>query len=136
MIKRKESTPSEIKAFLGRGSDFEGKLTFNETVRIDGNFRGEIVSNGTLIIGDDAVVNGEIEVRVAVISGSVEGNIRAKDKLELHPPAKVHGSIKTPNLIVIDGAVFEGNCQMKNIEEEVKEEVKRPTLLNKLEAVS
>lgn len=134
MIRRKESGASDIKAFLGKGSEFEGKLTFHETVRIDGNFKGQIISDDTLIIGDDAIVNAEIEVGKAVISGTVEGKIRTRERLELHPPARVSGSIMTPKLVIIEGAIFEGHCQMVNIEEEKKEETKRPTLLNRLEA--
>ena len=134
MIRRKESAGSDIKAFLGKGSEFEGRLTFHETVRIDGNFKGQIISEDTLVIGDDAVVSAEIEVGKAVISGKVEGNIRARDRLELHPPARVSGSITTPKLVIIEGALFEGHCKMVNIEEEKKEETKRPTLLNRLEA--
>jgi len=134
MIGRRESNASDIKAFLGKGSEFEGKLTFNQTVRIDGNFKGQIISTGTLIIGDDAVINAEIEVGTAVISGNIVGGITAREQLELHPPAKVSGTIKTPKLIIIEGAIFDGSCQMSNIEEETKEETKRPTLLSRVEA--
>jgi cytoskeletal protein CcmA (bactofilin family) len=134
MIGRKESSASDIKAFLGKGSEFEGKLTFNETVRIDGNFKGQIISTGTLIIGDDAVINAEIEVGTAVISGNIEGGITARERLELHPPAKVCGTIKTPKLIIMEGAILDGSCQMRNIEEGNKEETKRPTLLPRIEA--
>lgn len=128
-----EKKNRDIKAFLGKGSEFEGKLTFREAVRIDGNFNGEITSTDTLIIGSDAVIKAEIDVGSAVISGNVEGEIRAREKLELHPPARVYGIIKTPKLVILEGAVFEGSCQMVNIEEK-KEETKRPTLLSRLEA--
>lgn len=134
MIGRRESGASDIKAFLGKGSEFDGKLTFNETVRIDGNFKGQITSTGTLIIGDTAVVNAEIEVGTAVISGKVDGTMKATEKIELHPPAKLSGTIRTPKLIIKEGAVFDGNCQMSNIEEERKEGTKRPTLLTRVEA--
>jgi len=134
MIGRKESSASDIKAFLGKGSEFEGKLTFNQTVRIDGNFKGQIISTGTIIIGDDAVINADIEVGTAVVSGKIEGKITARERIELHPPAKVSGTIKTPKLIIIEGAIFDGVCQMSNIEEEKKEEIKRPTLLTRLDA--
>lgn len=134
MIERRKSVASDIKAFLGKGSEFEGKLVFHETVRIDGNFKGQIISTGTLIVGDTAVVNAEIEVGAAVICGKVEGNITARERLELHPPANVSGSIRTPKLVIIEGAILEGNCQMSNIVEENKEETKRPTLLTRLDA--
>lgn len=129
-----EKKNSDIKAFLGKGSEFEGKLTFREAVRIDGNFKGEITSTDTLIIGSDAVIKAEIDVGSAVISGNVEGEIRAREKLELHPPARVYGVIKTPKLVILEGAVFEGSCQMINIEEDKSGEMKRPTLLSRVEA--
>lgn len=131
---RRDSGANDIKAFLGKGSEFEGKLTFHETVRIDGSFKGHIISTGTLIIGDTAAVFAEIEVGTALISGNVEGNIIAKERLELHPPAKVTGSLRTPKLIVKEGAIYDGNCQMGSVREEKKDEIKRPTLLNKMEA--
>lgn len=133
MFGKRETKTSDIKAFLGKGSEFEGRLTFREAVRIDGNFKGEIASTDTLIIGSDGVIKAEIEVGSAIISGNVEGNIRAKDKVELHPPARVYGNIKAPRLVILEGAIFEGNCQMENIVEEKKEDMKRPTLLSRLE---
>ena len=135
MLKKKESAGSDIKAFLGKGSEFEGKLSFQGTVRIDGSFRGEIRSEDTLIIGDDAVIKAELMVGKAVISGTVDGNITTSERLELYPPAKVTGSINTPALVVIEGAMFEGTCHMPMAGEKIeKEEEKRPTLLSRLEA--
>jgi cytoskeletal protein CcmA (bactofilin family) len=136
MMGRRESAASDVKAFLGKGSEFEGKLIFHDTVRIDGSFKGEIASKDTLIIGDGAVVKAEIEVGRAIVSGNVEGSIMARERLEIHPPARVSGSIKTPKLIVVEGAIFEGNCRMVNVEEEKGEETKRPTLLSRLEAAN
>ncbi len=134
MIRRKAQEASDIKAFLGKGSEFEGKLTFNETVRIDGNFTGQIISSDTLIIGDGAVVKAEISVGRAIISGTVEGNIRARERLELHATARVTGSVNVPKLVIMEGAIFEGSCQMGVVEDTGREGSKRPTLLNRLEA--
>jgi len=102
----------ELNALLGRGSAFEGKLVFEGTVRIDGKFKGEIHSEGKLIVGENGEIEGEIWVESAVISGRVAGNITGKGRLELQPPARVQGNIISPALVIQEGAVFDGYCQM------------------------
>ncbi len=109
---RKSSSEKEIKAFLGQDTEFTGKLVFNGAVRMDGKFSGEIFSSGNLIIGETAVINAEIKVDTIVISGSVSGNIDAKSRIELYPPGKLYGNINAPVLVVNEGVIFEGNCQM------------------------
>lgn len=103
---------SDIKAFLGPGSQFEGKLVFNEIVRLDGAFRGEISSQDTLIIGESAEVQAEIEVGTLVLSGRFKGNIRARSKVELRAPAQVEGSIAAPALSIEDGVILNGTVSM------------------------
>ena len=106
------SAPTDVKAILGRGSEFEGKLRFEGTVRIDGKFRGEVHSEGTLIVGDQATIDGDIDVNDAIISGEVKGNVKAKTRVELHAPAKLFGNLQTPVLVMEEGVMFDGNCQM------------------------
>src|SRR5512145_1097978 len=79
----------EIKAFLGPGSQFEGKLVFDEIVRLDGAFRGEITSRDTLIVGDSADIQAEIVVGSLILSGKFKGTIKAHGKVELRSPARV-----------------------------------------------
>ena len=102
----------ELNAFLGKGCTYEGKLTFEGRVRIDGVFKGEIFSNDTLEIGKDATVEGQIDVATLVVSGNVTGNINARTRVELHKPAKVDGTITTPILVIQEGVVFDGNVSM------------------------
>jgi len=109
-------TSGELNALLGQGSEFEGKLSFEGTVRIDGTFRGDIQSQGLLMIGESAVVEAEILVDTAVIGGEVRGNITAKSKIELQASARVTGNLSTPALVVKEGARFDGQCQMQNRE--------------------
>lgn len=104
----------EIKAFLGEGTDFKGILTFEGTVRIDGQMEGEIFTKDTLVIGETAVVNAEINVNNIAISGVVRGNINATGKVEVHRPGKLFGNVKTPCLFIEEGVIFEGNCSMAN----------------------
>ena len=105
-------SPDQINAFIGRGSEFEGKLTFTGTVRIDGKFTGEVLSKDVLVIGDGAKVKADIEVGTIITSGEVVGNIRALNKVEILAPGRVHGSIISPVLVVEEGVIFQGNCQM------------------------
>jgi cytoskeletal protein CcmA (bactofilin family) len=105
----------EINTLLGKGSEFEGKLTFEGTVRIDGKLRGEIFSDDILVIGEGADVRAEIDVGTIIVEGHVEGNIRAKRSVELHAPAHVKGNIATPSLFIDKGVIFQGQCEMEGI---------------------
>ncbi len=107
---------SDVNTLVGRGSHFEGKMTFEGVVRIDGSFDGEIVSDDTLIIGESAEVRAELDVATLVIYGTVYGNIRATNCVELHAPGHLVGNIVSPSLVVERGAVFDGNCRMGALE--------------------
>ncbi len=104
---------SDIKAFLGPGSQFEGKLIFDEVVRLDGTFRGEVNSRDTLIVGQSADVQAEVTVGTLIVSGRFKGNIKAAAKVELRAPAQVEGSIDTPVLVVEEGVVVNSTLTMK-----------------------
>lgn len=105
----------EINTLLGRGTSFEGKLTFEGTVRIDGRLTGEIFSDDILVIGEGAEVKAKIEVGTLIVEGTVEGNVRASRLIELHAPARFRGNLETPQLFIDKGVIFEGNCKMENI---------------------
>lgn len=103
---------NELNALLGKGSDFQGKLTFEGSVRIDGRFTGEILTDGHLIIGEGAQVQAEIHVGTVQIYGNVTGNVTANDGVELHAPASLRGNIASPALHIDKGVFFDGACQM------------------------
>jgi cytoskeletal protein CcmA (bactofilin family) len=105
---------TSFNAILDKGSEFEGKLTFEGTVRIDGKFKGEIFSEANLVVGESGKVEADISVGSVVISGEVIGNIKAKNKVEIHSPGVVRGNINTPALVIEEGVVFEGSCAMTN----------------------
>jgi cytoskeletal protein CcmA (bactofilin family) len=109
------SKKDEVKviAFLGNNTEFEGKLTFNDAVRIDGTFKGEIESEGMLIVGETAMLHSEIRVSHIIISGEIHGNIVAGTRIEIHAPGKVYGNIQAPVVVMEQGAIFEGNCRME-----------------------
>lgn len=104
---------SDIKAFLGPGSHFEGKLMFDEIVRLDGTFRGEVTSRDTLIVGEAADIQAEVHVGTLILSGRFQGNIKATKKVELRSPAQVEGSIDTPVLAVEEGVVLNSTVTMQ-----------------------
>jgi cytoskeletal protein CcmA (bactofilin family) len=114
MLKKSSGTPeqSEITAFLGKGTEFKGVLSFEGTIRVDGKIEGEILSKDTLIAGDTAYLNGEVSVGTLISSGKVVGNINASQKVHLLAPANIQGNIKTPKLIIEEGVIFDGKCEM------------------------
>jgi len=105
----------ELNALLGKGSEFEGKLTFEGQVRVDGKFSGQIMTKDTLVIGEGARVSAEITAGTVIVNGWVEGNIRASQLIELHQPGRIKGNLETPALAIDKGVVFEGSCKMENI---------------------
>jgi cytoskeletal protein CcmA (bactofilin family) len=104
---------SDVTTLLGRGSEFEGKLSFEGTVRVDGKLTGEIFTDDVLIIGEGAEVNAEINVGAIVVEGTVHGNIHAKRSVEIRTPGRVRGNITTPSLFIEKGVIFDGTCQME-----------------------
>jgi cytoskeletal protein CcmA (bactofilin family) len=108
------SRPGEVHTLIGKGSEFEGKLTFEGQVRIDGKFSGQIHTKDTLVIGDGARVTAEINAGTVIVNGVVEGNIRATQLIELHQPGKIKGNIETPALSIDRGVIFEGACKMES----------------------
>lgn len=112
---------ADIKAFLGPGSCFEGKLSFDEMVRLDGSFVGEINSTDTLVVGESAKVEGDIRVGALVLSGSFKGNIYATSMVDLRAPARVEGNIETPILKIEDKVLFNGQIVMPEAKAKVSE---------------
>ena len=105
-----------IHALLGAGTRYEGKLFFDGRVRIDGDFEGEVLSEGLLVVGEGAAVRGTIRVGTLIVrGGTVEAEIHASELVELHAPARVRGDIHTPALFIDKGAVFDGSCVMGEV---------------------
>ncbi|HUE81131.1 MAG TPA: polymer-forming cytoskeletal protein [Pyrinomonadaceae bacterium] len=99
--------------FVGGGTIVTGEATFKAMLRVDGHLSGRVSSSsGTLIIGANGKVDANVEVAVAIIHGSVNGDVIATQRLELGRAAKVNGNIQTPSLVIEQGAIFEGSCKM------------------------
>jgi len=118
-----------LSGFVGGGTVVTGEANFKAMMRVDGLLSGRVSSSsGTLIVGANGKVDANIEVAVAVIHGTINGDIIATQRLELGRAAKVNGNIQTPSLIIEQGAVFEGSCkmlQMTAAAEKNKKEVKK-----------
>jgi cytoskeletal protein CcmA (bactofilin family) len=93
--------------------ELDGELSFKDLLRINGHIRGKVQSErGTLIIDDAATVDAQIEVGVAIISGEVNGDVFARERVELGHGAVINGNISTPLLSIKPGATFHGDCRM------------------------
>jgi cytoskeletal protein CcmA (bactofilin family) len=112
---------------LAQGAEFEGKLTFKGTVRIDARFKGSIVTNDVLIVGEHARIDAEITCGTIVVHGQVNGNITAKTAVELRNPAKVRGNLETPSLMVEKGVHFQGDVKMENLDKATPVKVASPS---------
>lgn len=105
-----------LSGFVGSGTVVTGEATFKAMMRIDGQLSGRISSSsGTLVIGANGKVDANIEVAVATIHGTVNGDVIATQRLELGRSAKVNGNIQTPSLVIEQGAIFEGSCKMTQV---------------------
>ncbi len=109
----KIETPVKISGFIDRESEIIGDIKFKENFRIDGVFKGKILSGNGLIIGETGEVEAEIDVVKISINGRVKGSIKAKERIEIFAKGRVIGSVSAPKLIIEDGAFFQGSCQME-----------------------
>ncbi len=101
----------ETLTFLARGFEFKGSLTFEGTVRIDGTVEGEIRSSGTVILGEHAVIEGDVRAETVVSGGRVKGNVMATERVHLLPSAVVHGDVIAPLVQIEEGVRFHGSCE-------------------------
>lgn len=109
-----DNTSGELNAFLGTGTRFTGHLSFEGSVRIDGHFQGTIAATGTLILGREALVKGEVDVASLNANGTLIGTVRASRHAHLHEHAVFDGHLITPALGMDQGAVLNGSIEMPN----------------------
>jgi cytoskeletal protein CcmA (bactofilin family) len=109
------SGAANLSAFIDQGSEFEGKLSFKDTVRIDGCFRGEITSQNTLVVGETGEIMATVRSRNVIVSGTVTGNVFATEKIVLHKSARVEGDIEAGSVAIEEGAVLNGKITMSGM---------------------
>ena len=100
-------------AFFASEPELEGDISFKDMVRVNGHIAGTVYSKtGTLIVDTEARVEARVDVAVAVIGGTVRGDIVARERVELGPSSKIYGNIWTRSIVIKNGAIFEGVCKM------------------------
>ena len=113
--KSNKESPTEISGFIGEGTSLHGEIHFKNAFRIDGKLTGKIISEDMLIVGSQGEIEAEVDVGVLSVSGIIRGNVRAREKLEIHSGGKIYGTITLdkPNFVVEKGGIFEGKVDMK-----------------------
>ncbi|MDI3533955.1 MAG: hypothetical protein PWQ82_320 [Thermosediminibacterales bacterium] len=111
----------KVDTVIGKGTEIKGTLNGTGVLRIDGKVEGEININGDLVIGETGKVMADINARHVTAAGEITGNISAEGKLEIISTGKVYGDINVMHLVINDGAVFEGKCEMNKKSNESEE---------------
>jgi len=106
------ATGQEDFTFLGKDVVFKGVLTLQGSVRVDGQFEGELHSTGTVTVGELAIVRGNIKARVLITSGKIKGDITASEKVMIMSPGMLIGDVRTPSISIEGGAHFHGLSNM------------------------
>ena len=122
---------TQIKAYMGEDTVFNGSLNFDGTVRIDGKFEGKVITEDTLIIGETGHLMAEISAGTVICMGRVEGTIVASKKVEIHSTSKILGNIKSPAIDIELGGILDGNCDMTGKETKIIPLVKTEEIENK-----
>lgn len=105
--------PTDLRSFLGEGTEINGEIKFAEIMRVDSNVSGTVTSdNGSLLVMERGTVKATVTAGIVEISGTVEGTVTAKTSVKIHSTGRVYGDIFTPALIIEHGAVFDGKCHM------------------------
>lgn len=112
MIKLKGGASEGLNGFMDEGTELQGELRFKDTFRVDGRIKGRIVSDHTLIVGESAQVDAEIDCGVVSIRGSVSGKVHGRQKIELLAGSRVQATLIAPCLVIEEGAFFQGECDM------------------------
>ena len=107
-----KQTSDEINVFWGKDSLLKGIVNSEGIFRLDGKVEGEINHRGTLIVGETAVIKGKVEATTLILNGILEGEVTAKERMEIHASGKLYGTIFTPVFVILDGGIFDGNCKM------------------------
>jgi len=102
---------SKLNSIIGKGSKTEGEIVVGGGLKIDGYFKGKIKAD-SVFVGKEAVIEATVDTNVAVIGGKVVGDVVARESLELQPKSELVGNVRTKNLVVGEGAVLDGYCDM------------------------
>jgi cytoskeletal protein CcmA (bactofilin family) len=112
----KDESHSSINSTVGGGSTITGSLDVSGGLRVDGFIDGQVKVSGTLTVGHEGRIKGDVAASHAVIGGTINGTIRAEKQLELQNGSRIEGDIVTKSLIIEEGVFFEGSCSMSSVE--------------------
>lgn len=119
MLKKKNTSKNDkVETIIGVGTDFKGNLSSKGIVRVDGKIEGDIATGDNLIVGEQGKVYATIKSKSVTVAGEVNGNIECSESLEILSTGKLYGDAKVANIFIDDGAVFDGNCEMKQKKEQ------------------
>lgn len=111
--------PTDLRSFLGEGTEITGEIKFTEIMRVDANINGTVISdNGNLLVMERGRIKATVKAGSVEVSGTIEGTVTAKTSVKIHPTGRVYGDIYTPSLIIENGAVFDGKCHMLESKEQ------------------
>ncbi|MFZ0636353.1 MAG: polymer-forming cytoskeletal protein [Candidatus Acidiferrales bacterium] len=111
-LQRDSNDPDEWTGFIEQGVHLEGNLSSTGTFRVNSTVKGNLTSERTLMLGENAEVEGELEARVVIIAGKFKGTVRATEQVEIQPNGVVRGDVYSPCLSIAAGAIFSGTCHM------------------------
>ncbi len=111
---------TKLDTIVGQGTVFEGNITIDGSARIDGKFKGKIEAKGTVVVGKNGKVEGDVIAKNAVIGGEVKGTIKVQDRVEFETGARFDGEVYCKTLVVQEGVTFDGSCSMTKKEQHVK----------------
>jgi cytoskeletal protein CcmA (bactofilin family) len=112
MLNMEKGSTKGLYTMLGESTVFEGTILVPHSLRIDGRVKGKIETAEVLTIGPNGIVDADIKAKSAIIGGKVIGNVVVEDRIELESKASIIGDIRTRDLVINEGAVFQGNCSM------------------------
>jgi cytoskeletal protein CcmA (bactofilin family) len=115
------STPDV--AIIERGVEMNGRLVVPQSLRIEGEFRGELESGSSVFVSESGAVEAPIRARTVEIHGAVVGDIVASREVVIHATGRLHGDVSTPSLVVVRGATFNGRTRMYRPERNVQSSV-------------
>ena len=125
----------EVQGFVGKGTELNGKLKFEGTIRIDGVFQGSIHTAGTLVVGEEARVEADVHCGTLLVTGEIIGDIEAAERFEAQAPAQIQGNVQAPVLVISEGVCFDGNARMGTRVGAKPEKEKRTLFSGKREAL-
>lgn len=134
---KKDTMPApeqdKVNTLIGLGTEINGTLRANGGIRIDGRVEGEVVNEGDLVVGEEGVLEATVKTRNVTVAGEVRGNIEASGRVEIVATGRLIGDITVNALIIHEGAVFDGNCQMRQAE---GNEARRRSLRDRVKGVA